>query len=135
MPGALLPFLASLALCFTLLAGFADLQTILHKQAHLAEVTIQIDVVGARTTRSTTSFGRQSSSTSRSSATSSCTTCSISVFSLRSASRSSRSRTSKRTSRRRSRGVHYMIKPLIVSIRSEEPEDDAIECNPTGDKH
>ena len=34
-----------------------------------------------------------------------------------------------------SRSTLYMIKPLIVSIRSEEPEDDTIECNPTGDKH
>ena len=77
VPGALLPFLASLALCCTLLAGFADLHTILHKQAafkRLAEVTIQVDVVGTRTTHSTTSFERRSSSTSRSSATSLCTT-------------------------------------------------------------
>ena len=86
VPGALLPLLPPLAGCCTLLALVLKTCPPFSTRKRLAEVTIQVDFVGARTTRSTSSLERRSFSTSRSSATRFCIESAAPSSSLTSAS-------------------------------------------------
>ena len=65
VPGARLSFWPRLR-CAAPCSQVLQICTPFSTRKRLAEVTIQVDVVGTRTTRSTLSFERRSSSTSRS---------------------------------------------------------------------